>query len=359
MDFSNSAVTFIVDKHAKTPVRLVSTRSRAIAQACMGQTPEAARVILRSLLGLCPVAQTFALDSAVAVLGTEFSSRTSQARSKLVAVEAILETLRVLSLDLKSLVSRAHVSDPSLKTLGALRAKLWRLSGSTPFDTEAALALYEEAEALAMLWLTREKKTIGAIKTAYDRFEELKLTGDRLLFPDELKSEASLKFLLAQLTDEPAFALAPRLLGCRIPGALARIRSSIQGPAARSEFTVKDLIVARFVELRHVAAGQTPAYGCQAIKLDSHTSVGMAETARGTLLHFVRLKNGGIEAMHIVAPTEWSFQVGSPMLHVMNQYVSTKLSAPKSTESGLKLIAAAFDACTPLFVQWDKGGQHA
>ena len=122
---------------------------------------------------------------------------------------------------------------------------------------------------------------------------------------------------------------------------------------------MKDLIVARFVELRHVAAGQTPAYGCQAIKLDSHTSVGMAETARGTLLHFVRLKNGGIEAMHIVAPTEWSFQVGSPMLHVMNQYVSTKLSAPKSTESGLKLIAAAFDACTPLFVQWDKGGQHA
>ena len=349
MDFSNSAVTFIVDKHAKTPVRLVSTRSRAIAQACVGQTPEAARVILRSLLGLCPIAQTFALDSAVAVLETEFSSRTSQARSKLVAVEAILETLRVLSLDLKSLVSRAHVSDPSLKTIGALRAKLWRLSGSTPFDTEAALALYEEAEALAMLWLTREKKTIGAIKTAYDRFEELKLTGDRLLFPDELK----------QLTDEPAFALAPRLLGCRIPGALARIRSSVQGPAARSEFTVKDLIVARFVELRHVAAGQRPAYGCQAIKLDSHTSVGMAETARGTLLHFVRLKNGGIEAMHIVAPTEWSFQVGSPMLHVMNQYVSTKLSAPKSTESGLKLIAAAFDACTPLFVQWDKGGQHA
>ena len=85
----------------------------------------------------------------------------------------------------------------------------------------------------------------------------------------------------------------------------------------------------------------------------------MAETARGTLLHFVRLKNGGIEAMHIVAPTEWSFQVGSPMLHVMNQYVSTKLSAPKSTESGIKLIDAAFDACTPLLFQCQKLRQNS
>ena len=359
MDFSNAAVTLIIDKSAENPVRLVNTRSTAIAQASTGQTPETARLILRSLLGLCPVAQTFALDSAVALLTSPYSSRTAEARSKLVAVEAILETLRVLSLDLKRIVSRAHVSDASLKTIGALRAKLWQLSGATPFDTEAALALYEDAAALAMLWLTREKKTIVAIKTAYDRFEGLTLSGDRLLFPDELKSEVALQFLLKELTEREDFSLNPRLMGCRVPGALARIRSLVQGPEARSEFTVKDLIVARFVELRQVAAGKAPAYGCQALRLDDHTAVGLAVTARGTLLHFVRLKNGLIEAFHIVAPTEWSFQPGSPMLTLMNQYARTKLTATKSTESGLRLIAGAFDACTPLFLQWEKGGHHA
>ena len=359
MDFSNSAVTLVIDKYAQDPVRLVNTRSTAIAQACVGQKPETARVILRSVLGLCPVAQAFALDAAVALFGTPYSSRTALARSKLVAVEAILETLRVLSLDLKSLVTRARVSDASLKTIGALRARLWQISGSAPFDTEAALTLYEETEALAMLWLTREKKTISAIKTAYERFENLKLDGDRLLFPDELKSETSLKFLYSQLTEDPGFALKPRLLGCRVPGALSRIRAYSESTEARSEFTVKDLVNARFTELRRVAAGKNPHYGIEAVKLDKHTAVGIAETARGTLLHFVRLKDGVIDALHIVAPTEWSFQAGSPMLELMNNYANTKRSAPKSTESGLKLIAAAFDACTPLFVQWEKGEHHA
>lgn len=359
MDFSRSAVTLVIDKCAQQPVRLVNTRSTAVARACLGQKPETARLILRSVLGLCPVAQAFALDAAVAVFDNAYSSRTALARSKLVAVEAILETLRVLSLDLKSLVSRARVSDESLKTIGALRARLWQLSGSSPFDTEASLTLYEKTEALAMLWLTREKKTISAIKTAYERFENFKLTGDKLLFPEEIKSEASLNFFRSQLTNDADFALKPRLLGCRVPGALARVRSRQKAPQARSEFTVKDLVTARFTELHSVAAGNPPVYGVEAIKLDKHTAVGIAETARGTLLQFVRVENGTIKEFHIVAPTEWSFQSDSPMLDLMNEYANTKRSAPKSTESGLKLIAAAFDACTPLFVQWEKGEHHA
>lgn len=363
MALARSSVSLIIDKGAHdSPVTLINTRNDAIARACSGQPLPVVRLMLRSLLGLCPVAQCAALEAAAGAAGLAAGEilRVAEPVQQLAAVEAVLETLRVLSLDLRSLVSRAHVSDASLKTIGALRAGLWQASGRPKCAADEAASLYEQAAALAMLWLTREKKTVGSIKSAYDRFEGMTLEGTKLLFPEELASVTLLRFFYDELERTPEFALEPRLMGYRIPGALARLRSRYESSTeARRDFSVKDLVVARLVELRHVAAGKPTPYTVYGVGLGENTGAGVVETARGTLLHFVRREGETVATLRIMAPTEWSFQAGSPLNQLMNRYAAERLSTPKTTETGLKMMSAAFDACTPVYIQWKRGEHHA
>lgn len=352
-DFSSVSLIVHEEKNG-LKVELHNHRTRVIAQTAESLGAEKAIEILRALLGLCPITQVNAFKAAQHAITHQnpnhgFSSYDTNIQS-LVTAEAILETVRVLSMDLQPFTIHGKVSQECLKTLGELRARLWDLSKSACIDNAALESFNEDLKALIILWFTREKKAIGAIKHTFERFDNIQLDGKGLLFPEEVSNREILKLFLRILQEYPEWALSPQLVGARIPGALARCRSQTD-KGRRDPFSIRDLVLARLEELKNFASGLPSPFTVRSINLGNNWGVGLVETARGTLMHFLQIDNNKMR-FHIVAPTEWAFQEESPMVDAMNLFIKEKSNAVKSVITGLNLIACAFDPCTKIDVKW-------
>lgn len=346
-----STVSLVIEeKGSVLDVQLHNHRTRDIALAAQVIGPEKTKVILRSLLGLCPVAQVCAFDSAWQAVKNQTANSTDETTRQLITAEAILETIRVLSMDLQPYTIHGKVSTETLKTIGELRSRLCRITQNETVDDAAVQTLIEDIRALVILWFTREKIAINAIKHTFERFDDITVDGKALLFPEEIGNKEILKLFVHILTEYPDWALCPQLAGSRITGALARIRS-LQNAGRKQPFRVKDLILARLQELKSFASGLISPFTAQSFYLDNGWGVGLVETARGSLMHFLSLKDNTMQ-FHIVAPTEWAFQEESPMVEVMNAYANKRVHAVKSVVTGLNLIGCAFDPCTKMTVCW-------
>lgn len=344
-----SVSLLVKEKNHALRVDLHNHRTTLIAQTICAMGADKAKDILRALLGLCPIAQVYAFEAAQeAATGLSASARGD--RDKLVTAEAILETIRVLSMDLQPFTIHGKVSPESLRTIGELRARLWDLSKARTPDNVALESFLADLKALVILWFAREKIAINAIKHTFERFDDIAISGQTLLFPEEVNNKEILKLFVRILQDYPDWALSPQLAGARIPGALARIRSG-KTQGRRQDFKVRDLVLARLEELKNYASGILPAFSVHSYPLEQGCGAGVVETARGTLMHFLRFENGQMH-YHIVAPTEWAFQEESPMVEVMNNYANKKIGAVKSIVTGINLIACAFDPCTRVTVHW-------
>lgn len=148
------------------------------------------------------------------------------------------------------------------------------------------------------------------------------------------------------LVANPGFALTPQLQTPRITGAIARLRDRREVSLARESFNIKNLIQARLLELQHFVAGELPLFDVHAYHHPKGFSLCLVETARGTLIHMLSLDKDEIKKLHIIAPTEWSFQNRGPMIEQMNLYACKHLNDDNAMESGLSMMATAFDACT-------------
>jgi coenzyme F420-reducing hydrogenase alpha subunit len=111
---------------------------------------------------------------------------------------------------------------------------------------------------------------------------------------------------------DAAFEVAPVWQGAPAEtGALARTRGQpfVASVVARHGHSALARFVARVVELvalvRPDARPQPPVAG--ALTLEPGVGLGWVETARGLLVHAVRIAAGRIERYRIVAPTEWNF----------------------------------------------------
>lgn len=348
----NNAITLKINR--------ANSDSAAIAMALAGKTAPFAKSMLRSLLGLCPIAQSTAFDFAYKAaffpcqlhcdtfssMNHFFEERQIRNAQMLITVEAILETLRVLSLDFNAFVYHTKASAETLKTLGALKERLWTLSAKDNFGL-AVDDLFDDTRAFATLWFMRETKAIGAITQAYDRFNSLPaISGDALLLPSEVQQPETLEVLMNALITNPDFALTPELHTPRITGAIARLRDRRDASLARESFNIKNLIQARLLELQHFVAGELPLFDVHAYHHPKGFSLCLVETARGTLIHMLSLDKDEIKKLHIIAPTEWSFQNRGPMIEQMNLYACKHLNDDNAMESGLSMMATAFDACT-------------
>lgn len=358
----NNAITLKINRaNSDSPaIELINHRTRAIAMAVAGKTAPFAKSMLRSLLGLCPIAQSTAFDFAYKAaffpcqlhcdtfssMNHFFEERQIRNAQMLITVEAILETLRVISLDFNAFVYHTKASAETLKTLGALKERLWTLSAKDNFGL-AVDDLFDDTRAFATLWFMRETKAIGAITQAYDRFNGLPaISGDALLLPSELQQPETLEVLMNALVTNPGFALTPELHTPRITGAIARLRDRRDASLARESFNIKNLIQARLLELQHFVAGELPLFDVRAYHHPNGHSLCLVETARGTLIHMLSLDKDEVKKLHIIAPTEWSFQNRGPMIEQMNLYARKHINDDNAMESGLSMMATAFDACT-------------
>lgn len=121
---------------------------------------------------------------------------------------------------------------------------------------------------------------------------------------------ATANALAGHMRNEPDFCLRPHWHGQAVEaGAYARQhahpllrawrRSCGNNPAAR--------MLARLIELATAATGPSAATILRAWALGADEAIAAVETARGPLLHHVRLRQGRIEDYHVLAPTEWNF----------------------------------------------------
>ena len=138
-----SVSLLVKEKNHALQVDLHNHRTTVISKTVQSLGADKAPDILRSLLGLCPIAQVCAFEAArEAATGQTIKNLSN--RNKLITAEAVLETIRVLSMDLQPFTIHGKVSPESLRTIGELRGRLWELSKSPTQDNEIGRASCRE-----------------------------------------------------------------------------------------------------------------------------------------------------------------------------------------------------------------------
>lgn len=274
---------------------LFNTRTEAAAAAlCAPASRRNARRLITLLYGLCPIAHLVAFDEArLAALGRTIAPERRQLRALSVALEGLVETTRVLTLEAGRITGQKP--DPaSLRTLGSLRAELAAIAehllALDPFESEDSpdkalrrRALLDAGESVLLGVSTLARKLVYGMKPAAfltriktaqaltdwaeaargelacaELFTELltlpktvSLSIDPLPGPVGCIASGFAEELLHRMLKEPGFATAPFLDGApALTGAAVRLTGSEAVRELRSAMglTPAVLLAARLVE---------------------------------------------------------------------------------------------------------------
>ena len=149
---------------------------------------------------------------------------------------------------------------------------------------------------------------------------------------------------LEQEMRSPAFCAAPTWHGePRETGALARQHEhGLVSPLLAAGRNIEARIAARLVELVQWACGEA-GDACDwvdAVRCADGSGLARVETARGVLLHRVRVEHGLIAEYAAVAPTEWNF-------HPQGAYAreAMLIAAADDAERKARMLSLSLDPC--------------
>ncbi|MDW8323612.1 MAG: nickel-dependent hydrogenase large subunit [Burkholderiales bacterium] len=338
-------------------VRLTNERPLAVQGLLTGCTAQEAVARVGLLFSLCRQAQRAACAAALqAAAGRSERSDPGGPVRRQLLTELAREHLRLL---LGAPAGRmASGAAQALRPLAAEGAvDLWRALR----DVLSGLVLGEPPQ----IWLARDAQ--GWLDWCRQRHTAPARLLDHLLDivpPDH--PHTGLLPNLASWRREHAAAIAVRCLAdarfCRQPewagapaetGALARWLGEARlqnwldrfgrGPAVR--------VLARLLELASLAewlAGEGPPL-VRAWTLDEGTGVAAAETARGLLLHVVRLRAGRVRDYRIIAPTEWNFH---PRGVLWEQLLNLPWPVPPDRlHAQTQALVAGLDPCVDWYIE--------
>lgn len=323
-------------------IRAVDTRlQRPLAQLSrllVGQTAEAALARLPLLFSLCAAAQQVAaLRALERAAGWTAEPEVERGRSQLTELELIRESLlrlvQVWELPLplerlKVLLELCRCAAARLQPLTALRA------APLPADPQLEETLAELAAAWADLALPAPADWLGP---RLSRWREVALGGP----PPAVFDPAALSALLAQLRAGDAraeIAGAPRITG---PAAIAGMQVTA---AAQIEQHVGALLQRT---AQAIDSLQQPSLPPAVAGLEAGEGVGLAQTARGALLHRVRLDEGTVGAWQLLAPTDWNFHADGPL----RRRLCGVRVAEEDSEALLRALILAVDPCVAFEVK--------
>ncbi|MCK9365623.1 MAG: hypothetical protein M0P72_00470 [Metallibacterium scheffleri] len=103
-------------------------------------------------------------------------------------------------------------------------------------------------------------------------------------------------------------------------------------------------MLARLLELALAATDELPAVSMRAWKLHAGEAMAAVDTARGPLLHWLRIRAGQVVAYRILAPTEWNFRGGG----VLEQAL-TRCGGPDDAQARAWVLA--LDPCAECRVE--------
>jgi coenzyme F420-reducing hydrogenase alpha subunit len=324
-------------------VAIRSSRPAAVGRVARGRTPEEARALVPRLFSICGSAQTAAAAAAFAAASAHSETSAGSAGRELATVlEAAQEHAWRMLIDLPNAMAHTPLIAPVAAARQAIAPLLARLTADAtagrdaPIDSTMLDAAWRALDGLAghvyampaAEWLAMTEPAAldawtarGAALPAVlvrELFAQARGLGSSAvgLMPAATR-EALFATIDPVLARDPEFARAPTWDGAPVEtGPLARqcAHPLVAALRARDGNCVATRIVARLTELaallgraRGAAAPATALPAVRGHALGGGIGLAAVETARGLLLHRVRLEAGRVADYTIVAPTEWNF----------------------------------------------------
>jgi hypothetical protein len=357
------------DGHRVQEARVTSTRPFAASRVLEGKTPAEAAAMVPQLFSICSCAQGAAAVHALAGAG----ARVAATAPIVVVLETVQEYFWRLLIDwpqaMHHRIDAATVSDVRRGIAAHARAR-----DGKPDDesTMAPQALAETLSATAAqkifgmspaAWLTLGDTDALAAWTDGGATIPAQLLGllldtmpelgrsDVALMPAPAR-DALLQAVVPAMTRQAKFSIAPTWDGSPVEtGALARMRSQplIAALVARDGNSVATRMTARLAELAtllvQLCAPPLPdrrPSAIEAVNLGRDEGLGAVQTARGLLLHRVRLAKGRVAHYQIVAPTEWNFHPDGALVRGLRRMVTDDRA---TLEQATRLAVQALDPC--------------
>lgn len=342
-----------------TAVSVLNSRPR-IAPALQGTTPAEACARIPALFAICRVAQGAAATLACTMADDAADSRSAASGvTRALCAEMAQEHLWRLMLDWPAACGQA----PRRADFAQLYR---RLAG--PRDAPSDAALGEQLQAfVAAEWPDSLTQAI-ADRRVHEALSPRTRDGGSFagLFAallDDVAAPASHEpvSLLPQWTatdwatalravPTPGFCGQPTLDGQpRETGVLSR---QGRAPAVVALLERGQRVAARYcariLDLQQCASGLGDPTARDAPRLfdgaclGAGTGLARVETARGTLLHAVRVDRGRIADYAIVAPTEWNFHPRGPLVR---EAVGLEAADPDAARRRLERLVLALDPC--------------
>ena len=345
-------------------VAICSTRPQVAQGLMAGRTPEGAAELAGLVFSLCGRAQRVAAEAAgAAALGLTPDVVQRQGQTARVLQEIAQEHAWRLLLDWPGQQGQA-LDAASLVRLRQATGEPGRF-GAVLTDLVETVLLGEPATA----WLGLDLAGLDAWRRA-GRTATARLFGGLVEGPDLGVVLAPLLPALMDLTDaqaadlgrraleEPGYCAHPRWQGGPAEtGALARVGAEplVAGWLGQRGRGAGARLLARLAELALLPGWLADCLGgggpevVRAWRLGDNTGLAGVETARGLLLHVVRLDAGVVADYRILAPTEWNFHPQGPL----HQGLSGLRPAPqpeseRDLEARARLIAQSLDPCVAL-----------
>jgi hypothetical protein len=363
------SVTLHWDGHRVRHVSLASTRPLAAARVLLGRRAGDAAALVPRLYALCGHAQGAASAAALRAAGAD-RNEVPDVGGWVVALEALQETLWRLLID----APRSLSLPPQAAVVGPARAAVAQAIAAVkagPGQTKPALAI--AADALGRIarqhvygcdpaaWLATTDTA------AFDTWRDTAMTlparalallaatapglcrSDTALMPG-LDDDAWWSAVVPALQRDPLFAQTPTWGDHPVEtGALSRLQAQplVAALIARDGHSAATRFAARLVEgaqlLQELPVAADDAAGwVRAWPLGAGVGLAAVQTARGLLLHQVRLAEGRVTDYRIVAPTEWNFH---PRGALFRGIVGTEAPDEATLVARAGLAVHALDPC--------------
>ena len=349
-------VRLALQGHRIHSVDITSTRVALPRRLTHGRAAAEVARTLPLLFSVCAKAQ-----GAAAVSATEAASGRAPDRGALarrcdeVRLETVVELLTRLLIDWPralgahpdvSSVARARQANPqdvlptchliAQQRVYGVAPSRW-LDGASLESLERWVAAASTLPAQSLLRLQREAANLGRSEVG----------------PMPSATADALYRVLPSFDADPTFCRTPDWLGAPVEtGALAR-RARHPVVAAilqRDGNTVPARFVAQLVDLALWLApgGDEAAPAVRQHAAAEGTGIGIAETARGLLLHHATVVDGNVEHYRIIAPTEWNFHpAGAATQGLMHRPVSDAATARR--DAGW--LVQALDPCVAFAIE--------
>lgn len=340
-------------------VRIANRRLLRLQSVIARLQPESAPGVLRRLLPVCGWAQGMACLRAIeAAAAIAPAPQTEAARERLLLAETALTHLWRFAIDWPTLIGLPPDPGPVRRAQSAvadLAAALW--PDGSPLETmavpgakaaDAACATLADLLEAACAYLPDTQAEFAAWTEAGGDMPAILLRRARALGSgsglDADLPQPGFAAVARRLMADPGFGVAPDAGGRPADTGPLLALSAPERAACAALGPVAGRFAATMHDARRISARLRRTGGALHVAAftDDGWGAGTAATARGPLVHVLRLSQAGIIDFRSVAPTEW-------MLHPQGALMRCLGALPADApEADMRLIFAAFDPCAPL-----------